>query len=40
MPLQGWKIGDWINPIVKEADKPGRSAAEMKAIFDLSLIHI
>ena len=34
MPLQGWKIGDWINPIVKEADKPGRSAAEMKAIFD------
>lgn len=28
------KIGEWKNPIVNEADRPNRSAADMKAIFD------
>lgn len=28
------KIGEWSNPIVNEADRPNRSAADMKAIFD------
>lgn len=28
------KIGAWANPIVNEADRPNRSAADMKSIFD------
>lgn len=28
------KIGAWSNPIVGEADRPNRSAADMKSIFD------
>ena len=34
MALTDNKITTWTNPIVNEADRPQRSAAEMKAIFD------
>lgn len=34
MALIDNKITTWTNPIVNEADRPQRSAAEMKAIFD------
>ena len=34
MSIAGRKIGEWLNPIVDEADKPVRTASEMKAIFD------
>ena len=34
MSLIDSKIGDWTNPVVKEADRPQRSADEMKAVFD------
>ena len=34
MAIQDNKITTWTNPIVNEADRPQRSAADMKAIFD------
>ena len=34
MALTDNKITTWTNPIVNEADRPQRSAADMKAIFD------
>lgn len=34
MSIQDNKITTWTNPIVNEADRPQRSAADMKAIFD------
>lgn len=34
MAIQDNKITTWTNPIVNEADRPRRSAADMKAIFD------
>ena len=34
MSLIDSKIGDWTNPVVNEADRPQRSADEMKAVFD------
>lgn len=32
--IEDRKIGTWANPIVNEADRPNRSAADMKSIFD------
>lgn len=34
MSIQDLKINAWQNPIVNEADRPNRSAANMKEIFD------
>lgn len=34
MALTDNKITTWTNPVVNEADRPQRSAADMKAIFD------
>ena len=34
MTIQDHKITQWLHPITAEADRPLRSAAEMKAIFD------
>ena len=34
MSIQDNKITQWNNPIVNEADRPQRSASDMKAIFD------
>lgn len=34
MALEDHKIGEWTSPVSAEADRPKRSAAEMKAIFD------
>lgn len=34
MSIQTHKIGAWLHPISAEADKPVRTATEMKAIFD------
>ena len=34
MSIQDNKITTWINPIVNEADRPQRSAADMKTVFD------
>lgn len=28
------KIGDWTSPVANEADRPNRTAADMKAVFD------
>lgn len=32
--INDYKISQWNNPIVNEADRPQRSASDMKAIFD------
>lgn len=34
MAFSDYRILEWTNPIVNEADRPKRSAAEMKAVFD------
>ena len=34
MAIQDNKITTWTNPVVNEADRPQRSAAEMKSVFD------
>lgn len=34
MAIQDNKITTWTNPIVNEADRPQRSAADMKSVFD------
>lgn len=34
MSIQDRRIEEWRNPIAAEADRPNRSAADMKAIFD------
>lgn len=34
MALEDHKIGEWTSPVSAEADRPQRSAAEMKAVFD------
>ena len=34
MSIQDLKIGAWKNPVAAEADRPNRSAGDMKAIFD------
>lgn len=34
MSITDYKITTWNNPIVNEADRPQRSASDMKAIFD------
>ncbi len=34
MELAQSKVGTWINPVSSEADRPARTAEEMKAVFD------
>lgn len=34
MPIRDCKINAWGNPVANEADRPNRSAGDMKAIFD------
>lgn len=34
MAFTDHKITDWISPVVNEADRPQRTAAELKAVFD------